>query len=169
MDEFRGKLLNASHTEALDAAHEYFVAVGMSREELRPILRLMGALYDHQNGKPNSLIAVKKLGGQKTPIADIMFKSCCAVTMTILMEAGRDKVGAAAEISTALRKAGRRIDSKTIEGWHRTATRNKPGKNDPRLSENYVAMIADLDPQMPPSEIAAGLIVRLPHLLTQSL
>jgi len=41
-------------------------AVGLSTQSLRPVLQLQMALNDHEEGKPNSLLAVVKRSGKRS-------------------------------------------------------------------------------------------------------
>lgn len=114
----------------LDGVYRYFSAEGLKFEALRPILQLRSAFSDHQDGKPNPLLAIAKRHGNRLHVADENFKLCAVVIMTLLQRCGSKRHDAAAVVAKRLRSAGIEVTEKNIDGWHREIVSRKDRDED---------------------------------------
>lgn len=103
----------------LGGIHLYLSAEGLKFESLRPILQLRSAFADHQDGKPNPLLAVIKRKGNRLHVADENFKLYAVAIMTLLQRTGSKRNDAAAAVAKRLRSAGIEVTEQSIDGWHR--------------------------------------------------
>jgi hypothetical protein len=108
---------------------------------------LQFALDDHQRGKPNPLLAVKKSSGGKSLGIDLMFKTSVAATMTILQGLGHRKSDARNMIAKRLRESGRNVTATLVETWHRETTASRAS---PDVRDEYNKIVASLRARLSP-------------------
>lgn len=142
LEVLRKRFATASKLEEPDATidmlhglHDFLIGAGFEYSEIRLLQRLLGALEDHQRGKPHPLIAVKKTPGRRGHEADNMFKCHIAVAVSVLVKAGRKKKQAFNEIAETLKHAGIDIPPTKIDNWHREISSERHAE--PELTDNY--------------------------------
>ena len=103
--------------DALGAVRDLLHASGLSFAETRPFLDLMGALLDHQRGKPHPLLEVVGNAKNTAHVMHGEFKAVVAAVVTLIAQRPSENLKSArAMVSTCLTEAG--LTDPKVRTWH---------------------------------------------------